>query len=77
MSDLTYTQDGMFTRFYPETDAGQIVWNEMASKMNGVAAVLNFESAKVISQIRSAGYKVSKAKKCNQSVDDILKELDE
>lgn len=75
MNDLTYTQDGMFTRFIPETAAGESVWNTMAEQMGGVAAVLNFEANKVIQQIRSAGYKVEKAKKFTGNIDDILKEL--
>lgn len=76
MADITYTQDGMFTRFYPETKDGEVVWNEMANQMGGTAAVLNFEANKVIAQIRAAGYKVAKAKKVTQSIDEILAELD-
>jgi len=75
MNDLTYTQDGMFTRFMPETAAGENVWREMALQNEGVAAVLNFEANKIIQQIRSAGYKVSKAKKITTSIDDLLSEL--
>jgi hypothetical protein len=74
MTDLTYTTGDIFTRFYPETTAGENVWREMA-KQDGVAAVLNFEAAKVIAQIRRAGYSVAKAKKSNISVDDIFAEL--
>jgi len=74
-TDLTYMTDGMFTRFIADSEAGVSAWNEMASKMNGVAAVLNFEAKSVIAQLRAAGYKVAKAKKCNQSIDSILAEL--
>lgn len=76
MADITYTQDGMFTRFYAETKAGEAVWNEMAIMMGGTAAVLNFEANKVIAQIRAAGYTVAKAKKVTQSIDEILAELE-
>jgi len=76
MTDLTYTQNGMFTRFYPETKGGEMVWNEMAAQMGGVAAVLNIHAQSVIKQIRDAGYKVSKAKKTNLRIDDILAELE-
>lgn len=75
-ADLTYTSDAMFTRFYPETKYGESVYNEMASKMNGVAAVANFEAQSTIALIRAAGYKVSKAKPVTQSIDSILAELE-
>lgn len=74
MADLEYTQYGMFTRFFPNTPAGEAVWREMA-KQDGVAAVMNFEAKKVIRQIRNAGYSVSKAKKPDMSIDEILAEL--
>ena len=77
MTDLTYTQDGMFTRFFPVTDAGVDAWRVMAEK-DGVAAVLSFEAARVIAQLRKAGYSVAKAKKEKISVaeiDSLLAEL--
>ena len=75
--DITYKQDGMFTRFFPESTAGEAVWNEMASKMDGVAAVLNFEAKAIIAQIRAAGYKVAKAKpvKLDMADDELLAAL--
>jgi hypothetical protein len=73
-ADIEYTNSGMFTRFYPNTSAGEAVWREMA-KQDGVAAVLSFEAKKTIAQIRAAGYTVAKAKKPTESVDDILAEL--
>lgn len=75
MTDLTYRDDGLFTRFFPETNEGEKVWNEMAEQYGGVAAVLSIQAKSVIAQIRRAGYSVAKAKKCTQSVDDILAEL--
>lgn len=41
-TDLSYSSDGMFTRFYANTEAGADAWNQMAAEMDGVAAVLNF-----------------------------------
>ncbi len=73
-SDIEYANHGLFTRFYPNTTAGEDVWREMA-KQDGVAAVLSFEARKVIKQIRSAGYTVSKAKKPDMSIEQILEEL--
>lgn len=73
-ADIEYSNHGLFTRFYPNTAAGESVWREMA-KEDGVAAVLSFEAKKTIAQIRAAGYSVAKAKKTTQSIDDILAEL--
>lgn len=75
MTDLEYTKGKMFTRFMPNTPAGETVWRELA-KNDGVAAVLNFEADSVLRQIRSAGYTVKKAGKPDMTVDEILKELE-
>lgn len=75
MTDLTYTQDKMFTTFYPESKDGELAWNEMAEKMNGVAKVMNCEANNVIANLRRYGYKVKKADKPDMSMDEILKEL--
>lgn len=72
--DLTYTTSGLFTRFYPETEAGKIAWLEMAGQ-EGVAAVLVQHTANVLGQLRRAGYSVTKAKLPDMSMDDILAEL--
>lgn len=74
MTDLEYTHDVMFTRFYPNTEAGKGAWRSMAQQ-DGVAAVLTMHAKSVISQLKKAGYTVSKAKKQTQTIDDILKEL--
>ncbi|TXH10081.1 MAG: hypothetical protein E6R04_06520 [Spirochaetes bacterium] len=76
MEDLEYTTDGLFTRFYPQTRAGEVAWKEMA-QFDGTAAVLNFEARRVISDLRRAGYSVAKAKaRGAESIDEILKELE-
>ena len=62
MTDIEYIKDGMFTRFFPNTPAGENAWREMA-KEDGVAAVLNNQAKSVIYQLRKAGYIVAKAKK--------------
>jgi hypothetical protein len=76
MKDLTYTQDKMFTRFYAESQAGIEAYNTMARQLGGVAAVLNSQASNVLYQLRKAGYKVSKAKPTNMTIDEILKELE-
>lgn len=67
----------MFTTFYPESKEGEMVWKEIAEKMNGVAKVLNFEANAIIQQIRNAGYIVKKAPRPTESINDILNELDQ
>ena len=79
MTDLIYYTDKIFTRFLPETDAGVIAYNQMAEQQScKTATVFNFEAAKVIAQLKKAGYTVSKAKKPKTwtvSDDDLLAEL--
>ncbi len=70
--------NGMFTRFVPNTQAGEDAWREMA-KDDGCAAVLNIHATAVIAQLRRAGYTVLKAKKTAEptmaEVDTLLSEL--
>lgn len=74
ISDLEYINTGMFTRFMPNTAAGETAWREMA-KEEGSAAVLSIHAASVIKQLRKAGYTVTKAKPSPESIDDILAQL--
>lgn len=75
-ADLTYTQDDMFTRFMPETPAGEDAWRVIAAQCDGVAAVLNHQAASTLAQLRRAGYKVAKAKKpAPVDVNELLAEL--
>jgi hypothetical protein len=74
--DISYRDCGMFTSFYPESDAGVIVWNEIA-KTEPNARILSIHAKSVIAQIRHAGYKVSKAKPIKTNISDVFKELEE
>lgn len=74
MIDLEYTTNGLFTRFYPNTPAGEDAWREMAME-DGVAAMLSMHVKSVIAQLRGAGYTVARAKKSSQTIDEILAEL--
>lgn len=74
MIDIEYITTGLFTRFMPNTPAGEDAWREMA-KDGGCAAVLSIHAQNVIGQLRRAGYKVAKAKKPTQSINEILAEL--
>jgi len=62
MTDLTYTTDDMFTRFYPETKAGEEAWRVIAEQTEGSGAVLTIHAKATIAQLRKAGYSVRKAR---------------
>ena len=75
--DLTYKDLGLFTGFYPETKEGEQAWKELASVTDGTGKVLSVQAKEFIASLRKAGYTVSKAKKAEQSIDDILAELED
>lgn len=58
-ADLTYIDDGMFVRFFPEAAAGEDAWRLMAGE-EGVAAFLAIHADAVIRDLRRAGYRVRK-----------------
>lgn len=61
MTDLTYTKQGVFTSFMPHTEAGEEAWRTMANA--GHPRIFTIQLEQVLYQLRSAGYKVSKANK--------------
>lgn len=77
-ADLTYWRDSMFTRFLPNTHAGETAWDEMA-KEDGVAAVFRHQEAATLRQLRAAGYTVAKEPKAApmspDEIDAMLAEL--
>lgn len=81
-ADLTYsTPDGIWTRFYPETDAGIDAWKIMAdADPDGVVAFLAPQVPGVLKQLRDAGFIVRKAKPSKPltlaEIDAMLAELD-
>lgn len=72
--DLIYVKDDLFTRFYPETEAGRLAWDTML-ETTGSYAVLNHHAPMVIAQLRRAGYRVHKAKRVTETTDELLAEL--
>lgn len=62
--DLTYScADGMWTRFFPWTPAGDDAYNVMAkADAQGVVAFASGQVASVLRQLRAAGLTVHKAK---------------
>jgi hypothetical protein len=63
-TDLTYScTDGIWTRFYPESDAGHDAFNVMAkADPQGVVAFMPAQVPSVLRQLRAAGLTVHKAK---------------
>jgi len=59
MKDLTYIQEKIFTKFIPNTKAGEEAWNVM--QKDGVASVYNQHAEDVIKQLTDAGYTVEKS----------------
>lgn len=77
--DLTYScPDGIWTRFYPETPAGEDAYNVMAAAdPQGVVAFLPLQVPGVIAQLRAAGLSVAKARPVKAGdLEAILAELD-
>ena len=70
--DLTYKDHGLFTAFYAETKEGEDAWRELASVTDGTGKVLTIQAKQFIASLRKAGYSVSKAKKAETIIDDIL-----
>lgn len=52
--DLTYRTTGLFTRFMPETKAGELPWTHMGA--NGVVLTIHLDST--LRQLREVGYTV-------------------
>lgn len=81
-ADLTYAcHDGMWTRFYPETDAGEEAWLTMArADPEGAVAFLETALPGVLAQLRAAGLTVRKAPKSRpmttQQLNAVLSEID-
>lgn len=76
-ADLEYINTGLFTKFIPNTPAGEAAWRVMHAD-NGNNVVLTIHAKNVIAQLRKAGYSVAKAKKApawTSEDDQLLAEL--
>ena len=76
--DISYFRTDLFTRFVPNTKAGETAYAEIARVNEGVAAVLVCHEATTLHQLRAAGYTVSKhraAKFSDIADDELLAEL--
>ncbi len=59
MTDLETHDDGLFTCFLPNTEAGRDAWRVLAAN-DGSAKVLTIHAENVIRQLRQAGYSVGR-----------------
>ena len=75
MSDLMYTQNGLFTRFFANTKDGETAINEII-RVTGDNIVRNDHLKSVLKQLRKSNYKVCKAKTTKKSKEKVLAELD-
>ena len=61
--DITYRRTcSLFVAFYPETEAGQAAWRELAAHNDGSGKVLAIQLPDMLRRFRKAGYVVAKAK---------------
>ena len=75
--DLEYTTDGLWTRFIPNTKAGEGAWYRIAELTDGSGAILTMHLPDVLRQLRAAGYSVRKARvTLSPDTDELLAELE-
>lgn len=75
MTDLETIDDGLFTSFFPNTQAGRAAWRVLAAD-DGSGKVLTIHAGSVIQQLRQAGYSVSRRKACAIDADAMLAALE-
>lgn len=75
MTDITYSNEGLFTCFYAESRDGDALMSQIVAQNEGSNKILSIHAKSVIAQIRKAGYKVKKAKKVTMSDSDLLDAL--
>jgi hypothetical protein len=76
MKDFSYSEQGMFTLFLPNTPEAVDAWNQLAEVTDGTGKVFNHHAKSIIAQLKKAGYSVGKAKPVTMSIDDIFNELE-
>lgn len=80
MKDFSYTDQGLFTAFIPNTKAAETAWRELATVTDGTGKVPTVQAKQFIHQLKVAGYTVGKAPKAKpltlDQIDDMLAELE-
>lgn len=74
--DLVYTQNGFYTRFYPETKEGESAIREML-RVTGDTVIRNDHLKSVLKQLKKSGYKVRKAKISKETKEEVFAEIDQ
>ena len=74
--DLTWSDQGLFTLFLPETKEGERAWEAIAAQTEGTGKVLSMHRASTIAQLRAAGFHVRKAPPHKPLTADELAELE-
>lgn len=72
MPDLTYRTDGLFTSFYPETEAGHAAWLQIFNQTDHTGKVMAWQTEDTIRQLRKAGYSVRRAPPIEMDDDALL-----
>lgn len=76
-TDIFYKDEGLFTSFIPESDAGISLWKQLAEHTDGTGKVFTIHAESTIKQMRDAGYTVRKHKPMSKKeTDQIYSELD-
>jgi len=66
-NDLTYLNQGLFTAFFPESPAGDKVWQEIASQTDGTGKIFTIHLKNTLKQLKKAGFKIAKTKKTTKA----------
>jgi hypothetical protein len=64
--DLSWSDDGWFTQFLPNTKAGEDAWRVMTTHTDGTGKVFSVHAADTIRQLRAKGYTVAKARRADK-----------
>jgi len=73
--DLEYLKEGLFTSFFPLTKEGEEAWREIAAQTEGTGKVFTRHLPAALSQLRKAGFSVSKSKPPKMKLLDIFEEM--
>lgn len=76
MADITYSNQGIFTAFLPETKAGEDAFRAICKAQGDhTGKVLSIHAKATIAQLRKAGYSVKKQGKVEDIDTDELEAL--
>ena len=81
-TDLTYSEQGLFTAFFPVSKAGEDAWQEIAKQTGGTGKFYTVQLPAVKASLKAAGYIVKPAPKLSKKqseaeIDAIMAEIEE